>query len=188
MSGSAQAVRTRLFSVADYHRLVETRILGEDDHVELLEGVIVEVSPQGERHARVIQRLTALLVKAVSDRLVVRPQLPLTLGDSEPEPDLAVVRAEDQVSPDMHPTHALLVVETSSASLAHDRTVKARVYARAGILEYWIINLEERCIEVFRDPDPAAARYRTASRCPATETLASSAVPDLTVEVGPLFD
>lgn len=99
-----------------------------------------------------------------------------------------MVRIEDLVSPDAHPTQALLVVETSSASLTHDRTVRARVYAKAGIPEYWIVNLEDRCIEIFRDPDPAAARYRTTARCPATEMLASSAVPGLTVEAGTLFD
>jgi Uma2 family endonuclease len=188
VTGSAEAVRTRLFSVAEYHRLVEAGVLCEDDHVELLEGVIVEVSPQSERHAQVIQRLTALLVRVAGDRFAVRPQLPLTLRDSEPEPDLAVVRTEDAASLDDHPTSALLVVETSSASLAHDRTVKGRIYARAGIPEYWIVNPGERCIEVHRDPDPAAGRYRDISRLAADEALDSAAVPGLRLEVRSLFD
>ena len=188
MSGSTEAVRTRRFSVAEYHRLVEAGVLDEDDRVALLEGVIVEVRPQSERHARVIQRLTALLVRAADDRLVVRPQLPLTLPDSEPEPDLAVVRTADAASPDDHPTRALLVVETSSASLAHDRTVKARIYARAGIPEYWLVNLGERCVEVHRDPDTATTRYRRISRLAAVDSLGSLAIPGLTLEVGALFD
>lgn len=177
-----------MFSVADYHRLADAGVLGEDDHVELLEGLIVEMSPQSERHARVIQRLTALLVKALGDRFVVRPQLPLTFGDSEPEPDLAVVRAEDAANRDEHPNRALLVVETSSASLEHDRTVKARIYARAGVPEYWIVNLQDACIEAYRDPDSAAARYRSVSKYGRTESAPSAAVPGLSVAVGSLVD
>lgn len=188
MGGSAEAVRTRLFSVAEYHRLVEAGILDEDDHVELLEGVIVQLSPQSERHARVIQRLTALFVKAAGDRLMVRPQLPLTLADSEPEPDIAVVRIEDAASPDEHPTHAVLVVEVSSVSLAHDRNVKARIYARAGIPEYWLVNLVESCVEVHRDPDPALARYREISKLASREALVTPALSGFSLEVGALFD
>jgi Uma2 family endonuclease len=147
------------FTVGDYHRMLEAGILGEDDPVELLDGVIVEMSPQAAAHARIITRLTRLLVLSLGDSFDVRPQLPLTLDEqSEPEPDLAVVRAE-LVPPGEHPHHALLVVEVASSSLARDRTVKARLYARASIPEYWLVDAERECIEVYRDPDATEGRY-----------------------------
>ncbi|WP_224248569.1 Uma2 family endonuclease [Hyalangium gracile] len=149
------------FTVDAYHRMLESGILDEDDHVELLEGVIVEMSPQGAAHANIITRLTRLLVLSLSESFEVRPQLPLTLdAQSEPEPDLAVVPAAAR-SRGEHPHHALLVVEVASASLARDREVKARLYARASIPEYWLVDVERECIEVYRDPDEAQGRYRS---------------------------
>ena len=168
--------------------MIDAGIVGEDDHVELLEGAIVEVSPEGERHARVIERLTRALVRALGEEFKVRPQLPLTLVDSEPEPDIAVVRAEDAASADEHPGRALLVIETSSGSLGHNRSVKARVYARAAIPEYWLVNLNGRCVEVHRDPDPASGRYRTVASVAAGETLAAAGLPGFSLAVASLFD
>ena len=168
--------------------MLDAGILGEDDRVELLEGAIVEMSPQDERHARVIQRLNRALVRALGDAFVVRPQLPLTFADSEPEPDLAVVRAEDAASADQHPSRASLVVEVSRASLAHDRSVKARVYARAGIPELWIVNTVDRVIEVHRDPDVVDARYRTVLTVAKEATLAPAILPGFSALVATLFD
>jgi len=149
------------FRVDAYHRMLEAGILSEDDHVELLEGVIVEMSPQGAAHARIVARLNRFLVLSVGESFEVRPQLPLTLDEqSEPEPDLAVVPAEAGIS-DEHPHHALLVVEVASASLEHDRKVKARLYARASIPEYWLVDAERKCIEVYREPDTAQGHYRS---------------------------
>ncbi len=128
------AERQRRITLDEYHRMAEAGILGEDEHVELIDGMLVAMTPQGRAHARVIQRLTRLLVRALGDDLEVLPQLPLTLpDDSEPEPDLAVVRAEDAQSGEHHPRTALLVVEVAGDSLRLDRGSKAALYARAGI-------------------------------------------------------
>src|SRR5262249_51742183 len=151
----------RRFSLDEYHRLVEADILHEGERVELLEGVIVQMSPQKERHMRVIVRLTRWLTRALGDDYEVRPQGPLTLEGSEPEPDLAVVTVASGGSPDAHPRSALLVVEVAETSLAVDRGVKARIYARGNIPEYWIVNVAGRCIEVRTDPEPGSGRYRT---------------------------
>jgi Uma2 family endonuclease len=130
--------RQRRIAVGEYHRMIEAGILGEDEHVQLIAGTLVAMTPQGSRHAVVIQRLTAALVRAVGGDLAVRPQLPLTLlEDSEPEPDLAVVRAADAPFDGPHPRGALLVVEVAGDSLRLDRESKATLYARAGIPEYW---------------------------------------------------
>jgi Uma2 family endonuclease len=149
------------FSVDAYHRMLEAGILDEDDHVELLEGVIVEMSPQGAAHADIIIRLNRLLVLSLGEAFDVRPQVPLTLDEqSEPEPDIAVVPAGAKPRGE-HPRHALLVVEVARASLARDRDVKARLYARASIPEFWLIDVDRECIEVYRDPDAVQGRYRS---------------------------
>jgi Uma2 family endonuclease len=181
-------VAKRRITLDEYHRMAEAGILGEDEHVELIDGVLVAMTPQGRAHARVIQRLTRLLVRTLGDDVEVLPQLPLTLpDDSEPEPDLAVVRAEDAQSADHHPRSALLVVEVAGDSLRLDRGSKAALYARAGIPEYWIINLAESTVEVHREPEVAAGAYRSRTVVPAGQDLAAMSVPGLTIAVAALF-
>lgn len=179
----------RRISVAEYHRMIDAGILDEDEHVELLEGVIVSVSPQGRPHARAIQWLNRHLVKSLGDEYAVLPQLPITLGSfSEPEPDVAIVRAEDAASADEHPATALLVVEVARATLRRDRAIKAALYARHGIAEYWIVNLKDACVEVHRDPDARAGRYRSTVTAGPGDTLACAAVPGLTVPLAALLE
>jgi Uma2 family endonuclease len=180
--------RQRRITVDEYHRMIEAGILGEDEHVQLLSGTLVAMTPQGRPHARAVQRLTRLLVRAVGDDLEVLTQLPLTLLDeSEPEPDLAVVRAEDAQSGEHHPRTAVLVIEVAGDSLRLDRQSKAALYARAGIPEYWIANLAEATVEVHREPDPEAGTYRMKTIVPSGEALVPAAVPGVTIEVAGLF-
>jgi Uma2 family endonuclease len=182
------AERQRRITLDEYHRIVEAGILGEDEHVELIDGMLVAMTPQGRAHARVIQRLTRLLVRTLGDDLEVLPQLPLTLpDDSEPEPDLAVVRAEDAQSGEHHPRTALLVIEVAGDSLRLDRGSKAALYARASIPEYWIVNLAESTVEVHREADALAGAYRSKTVVPAGQDLAAASVPGLSIEVAALF-
>jgi Uma2 family endonuclease len=181
-------ISPRPFSVAEYHRMVDAGILTEDDRVELLEGVIVLIRPQKDPHALAIVVLTETLVLQVKGRFRVRPKLPLTLGDrSEPEPDLAVVPLPEPGSPALNRRAALLVIEVAGDSLRKDRLAKSRIYARAAIPEYWIVNLEERCIEVSRDPDAEAGMYRTSTKASPGDELRSSLVEGVAVAVGDLF-
>lgn len=176
--------RLRRISVDEYHRIVEAGILGEDENVQLIDGVLVAMTPQGRRHAFVIQELTRLLVLALGENYRVLTQLPLALGpDSEPEPDLAVLRAEDAASSTHHPGTAALVIEVADESLRFDRGTKAPLYARAGIPEYWIVNLSETAIEVHRDPDPASACFRSISQHPGGEAVAARSVPGVVVDL-----
>lgn len=180
--------RQRRIAVGEYHRMIEAGILGEDEHVELITGTLVAMTPQGSRHAVVIQRLTAALVRAVGDDLAVRPQLPLTLSeDSEPEPDLAVVRTSDAPLEGPHPRGALLVIEVAGDSLRFDRQSKRVLYAGAGIPEYWIVNLAEAAIEAHSDPDPVTGLYRSSAVVRAGETVVSRTLPDLAIDVARLF-
>ncbi len=180
--------RQRRITVDEYHRMIEAGILGEDEHVQLISGTLVAMTPQGRPHARVVQRLNRLLVRAVGDDLEVLTQLPLTLvGESEPEPDLAVVGAEDAQSGEHHPRTAVLVIEVAGDSLRLDRQSKAVLYARAGIPEYWIANLAEATIEVQREPDPATGVYGVKMVVPSGETLVAATVPGLVIDVAALF-
>jgi Uma2 family endonuclease len=181
--------RQRRLSVGDYHRMIEAGILGEDDHVELLEGVMVQMTPQGPRHAQLIQRLCDPTFAQVPRDHIVRCQLPLTIGDeSEPEPDVSVVRRADTQSDTSHPTTAALVFEVSGESLQHDRLTKSAVYASAAIPEYVIVNVEQRCLEVHTDPDPASRRSRTLVTLAGDLSFESSAVPGFGFRVASLFE
>lgn len=177
----------RLLSVDEYHRMIAAGILDEDERLELLEGVIVAVAPQSPAHAYCLQWLTRFLVRRLGDAYAVRPQLPLTLGErNEPEPDLTVVRA-DSASKDHHPGTAVLAIEVSGDSLRKDRRVKAAVYARFGIAEYWIVNVEARVVEVLSDPDAGDGAYRRTRIVTTSETLTSEALPELSFPVDELF-
>lgn len=152
--------RRRRWSRQEYHRMVEVGLLQDDDRVELLDGEIVEMSPPGPPHSAVITRANSLLLRIFGEAFYVRVQLPVALDKySEPQPDFAVIRVQD-LDDEEHPATALLVLEVSDSSLRYDRVRKSRAYARAGIPEYWIVNLRERQLEVQRDPDAAAGAYR----------------------------
>ena len=145
-----------------YEQMIEAGILGEDDRVELIDGEIIEMSPQKGPHAMAVMLTLGALQTAYKDPLMVRPQLPLALDpDSEPEPDIAVVAGKPRDYPSGHPNTAILVVEISDTTLAQDRTHKARIYARHGIPEYWILNVVDDCLEVYRDPEPTGETYQT---------------------------
>lgn len=145
--------------------------------VELVYGVITQMSPQGGQHARAIRNLTKRLVPGLLGRALVQVQLPLALSeDSEPEPDVSLV------APDVEaqiPTAAFLVVEVSGDSLRFDRHVKGRLYAEAGIPEYWVIDLEHRRVERYLAPE--GERYTRSTTHGPGETLAPEAFPDVTV-------
>jgi Uma2 family endonuclease len=180
--------KLRRISVDEFHRMIEAGILREDEAVQLIDGLLVAMSPQDRPHAYVIQELNRLLVRSLGDEYKVLTQLPLTLGDeSEPEPDLAVVRTEDASSAEHHPRTALLVVEVAGDSLRFDRRAKASLYARAGIPEYWIVNLGDSAVEAYRDPDVTSGTYRETSTFRAGETLTASAVKGLRIDVAVFF-
>ena len=166
----------------EYERLVEAGAF-ESERVELLEGFLVELSPQRAPHASAIEVLTELLYAARQPGHKVRVQLPLALGDeSEPEPDLCVVPAGDHRQ--SHPSEALLVIEVAESSLAKDRR-KAAVYAAAGVPEYWLVDIDNRRVEVRTQPEGGA--YLRQETIAAGGELASSALPGLKVPVDQIF-
>ncbi len=153
----ALSVQRRLFTVADYHKMRDSGIIGEDDRVELLEGEIVQMTPVGSEHAACVSRLNRLFLRAAETAAIVRVQDPVRLGDlSELQPDLALVRPRPDFYRQAHPgpEDVLLLVEVADTSGAYDRQVKLPLYARAGIPEVWIVDLQAQVVEIHRGPSP----------------------------------
>jgi Uma2 family endonuclease len=172
----------RPLSRAEYDRMVA---LGwfEDERVELLKGVLVTMSPMGPRHLSITRRLNRFLMRAIGERADVQIQGPLALADdSEPEPDVALVPRgyEDDL-----PDRAYLVIEVADSSLEKDRGIKLSLYAAAGIPEYWIVNIAERCVEVHRQAQGGAYRETLVHR--SGDTLTVAAFPDIQISVADLF-
>jgi Uma2 family endonuclease len=145
-------------TVAQYHQMIDAGILTEDDPVELLEGVLVAKMPKNPSHRAVTRRIKKALEAMVPSDWSVDSQDPITLSDSEPEPDIVVSRGDTSEITDRHPGPGDigLVVEVADTTLSRDRTSKKRVYARAGLLVYWIVNIADRQIEVYTDPSGPA--------------------------------
>ena len=144
---------------ARYDRLIEAGIFGPDDRIELLDGLLVVREPQGERHATVVALVRAALEKAFGHAYYVREEKPIALDErSEPEPDLVVVPGRPRDYIDAHPSRPVLVVEVADSSLALDRLRKGGLYARAGITDYWVVNLIDEVLEVYREPARAPSR------------------------------
>jgi len=178
--------RPRAFTVREYHRMIDAGILDEDDDVELLEGVIVAMSPQGVPHARVIQILTGLIARALPRTLALRVQLPLTLADSEPEPDLAVVPAATATQ-DHHPSTAFLVIEIAGSSQGLDLGAKAQIYASASVKEYWVVDLAAQRVVVHRSPRVAERRFARVTVVEGGAELRSQALPRVRLALTTIF-
>jgi Uma2 family endonuclease len=161
--------------------------------VELLGGQLIVAEPQGSGHFAALRAVEEALRAAFGPRWEVRGQGPLALDDeSEPEPDVAVVSGSFLDYRHHHPSRAVLVVEVSEASLALDREHKGSLYARAGVADYWIVNLVDRGLEVRRDPveDPTASfgwRYRAVTRLGRARSIAPLVLPDASIRVSDLL-
>ena len=184
-------IRTRRWTRREYSRLIDVGVLHEDDPIELLEGRLVVAEPQHTPHATAIDLAGEALRQAFGAGWRVRIQLPLGLGpDSEPEPDVAVVRGDARDFLADHPATAALVVEVSDAGLELDRRLKARIYARARITDYWVVNLVDRVVEVHRDPIAARrrrSRYRDVTAMAARERLVPLAAPFSSILIADLL-
>jgi Uma2 family endonuclease len=147
--------RRRTWSVAEFERFITLGIFAPDERLELIHGEIVEKVTQNPPHATALFKTAQTLLALFGHSHLVRQQMPLSFGATRgdrPEPDVAIVAGAPADYAVQHPRTALLVVEVSDTTLAYDRTVKAAVYAEAGIAEYWIVNLPDRLLEVHRQP------------------------------------
>ncbi|XPM60453.2 MAG: Uma2 family endonuclease [Leptolyngbya sp. IPPAS B-1204] len=172
------------WSVDEYHRLIAVGILTSDDHVELLDGQIVEMVPQDPPHASNTSSFGNEFVLLFAGKAWIRTQLPLTIApDSEPEPDIAVVHLDPNRYRDRHPKpeDVFLLIEIADTTLNQDRNRKAKIYAQAGIPEYWIVNLKQRQVIVYRHPQGDS--YQSEQILEATDAIAPLAFPEIRIEL-----
>jgi Uma2 family endonuclease len=150
------SAQRRKFSKAEYYRMAEMGFFN-GQRVELIDGEVILMSPQEAGHATAVGLVADALQAVFSEGFTIRVQQPLDLGEvHEPEPDVAVVPGQRRDYATSHPKTAVLIVEVALTSVDYDRNVKSSLYAKAGIPEYWLLNLRERRLEVFREPVPYA--------------------------------
>ena len=187
--GMAVTVRRRRFTLDEYHRMGETGILGEDDRVELIEGEIIEMTPIGSRHSGTVGRIQHLFSMRLTTRALVWVQNPLLLVryQSEPEPDVMLLapRSDFYAAGHPEPPDVRLLVEVADSSLPYDRRTKFPLYARAGVPEAWLIDLDAGRLEIHRGPGDG--RYDTVRTPRDDEPFAPLAFPDLTLSLRDLL-
>ena len=185
--------QTRRWTRLEYDRLIEAEFFRPDDRIELLAGHMVVKEPQYSPHAAGIARVERALQAAFGPRWWVRVQMPLALDvESEPEPDLSVAPGEPDDYLAAHPSTAVLVVEVALSRLRFDRNRKGSLYARARITDYWIVNLPDRRLEVYRDPTPDTAaplgwRYGSTVTLSSEEHVSPLAMPAASIAVRALL-
>lgn len=178
-------IQRRLFTVDEYQQMIEAGIFGEDDRLELLGGEIVAMSPIGSRHAACVNRLNRLLVSALGESAIVSIQNPIRLDDlSEPEPDVALLKPQDDFYTDQvpTPTDVLLLIEVADSSVDQDRAVKLPLYARVGIAEVWLVDLIDGVIDAYRTP--SSEGYLLRQRYLSSQTIETTGPLALSIAVG----
>lgn len=174
------------FTVQDYYRMGEVGIIPPEQKTELLDGKVVYMAPPGSEHSGSVSYLISRFAPLLN-RAIISPQNPVRLNDyNEPQPDLALLRPREDFYSDSHPEAAdvLLMVEVSDSSLLKDTRVKRPKYAEAGIAEYWIIDLNFRCVHVCREP--VGKEYRSIRKV-SKGSIAPLAFPDYSIKVADLL-
>jgi Uma2 family endonuclease len=187
MAIDVEVVR-RLFTVDEYHRMAEAGIFHPDERVELIDGEIVEMSPIGPRHAGCVINATRLFMTTLGDRIVLSPQNPVIIRPrSEPQPDLLLLRPRTISYSREHPTpeDVTLAVEVADTTVRFDRLVKARLYARAGIVEFWLLLPNDGAVEVHRTPGTDG--YAQVTLHGSDETVSPLVFPDVGFAVSDFF-
>jgi Uma2 family endonuclease len=183
----------RRLTVDQYHWLIERGFFTDDDRLELIDGYLVEMSPIHPPHAFAVGQLYQALIQTLGEQATVRAQQPITLPgqQSEPEPDLVIAKGLPQSYVKRHPkaVDIVLVCEVADATLSRDRNEKLRLYAQAGISEYWIVNLVDGVVEVYRDPRLLGMRTTYASRVEFApgESITPLAFPDCQIDVSQII-
>lgn len=187
------AIQTRRFTRAEYDHLIDIGFFQPGDPVELLGGQLVVSEPHGASHYEAIRRAARALEAAFGPGWDVRMQAPVWLDDeSEPEPDLAVVRGSFEDYFQAHPDRPVLTVEVADSRLGFDRRHKGSLYARAGLADYWVVNLVDRVLEVYREPVPDAEgpfgwRHARREVLGPAEAVTPLAVPSAIIRVADLL-
>ncbi|MFN8636521.1 MAG: Uma2 family endonuclease [Chloroflexota bacterium] len=176
------------FTIDQYHQMGEAGVFRPEDRVELIDGEIIEMNPIGDPHAGGVNRLNQAFVVRLVGKAVIAPQNPVRLAShDEPQPDLAILRfrADFYASLGPRPEDVLLLVEVADSSVSYDRRVKAPLYARNGIPEYWLVDLGRGQVVVYRDPSPDG--YRSMQVHERGASLSLVELPDVTISVADIL-
>ena len=185
---STETVSKKLFTIDEYCRLWDARILPHDGRFELIRGEIIEMSPVGPPHCGEVNRITQLFSLRLGQAVIVSVQNPVIIGSyTMPQPDLMLLKPRPDFYGDSHPgpDDVRLVVEVSNTSLAYDAQVKAPLYAEAGIGEYWQIDLENHTVIV--RTDPVDGDYRISQTMHSGESVTASAFPEIAFAIDELL-
>ena len=180
---SVQLLR-RKFTVKQYHKMVESGILSEDDQVELIRGEIIEMSPIGTRYAACVRRFNNLLSRRLSGRVIVDTQNPVELSEtSEPQPDVVLLqlRADFYETAHPQPEDIFLIVEIAATTVKYDCEVKISLYAEESITEVWLVDINGECVEVYREPTPGG--YQNIQTFGRGQNLSALAFSDVMISV-----
>jgi Uma2 family endonuclease len=191
-SPSTHPPQPKRFTVQDYHRLVEMGFWGENERIELIRGELIQMAAKGTAHETCITRLMRVLFPLVAEQATLRCQSPISLADSEPEPDVTIARnqAEDYLHGHPGPADILLVIEVADSSLTYDREVKLPLYAEVGITDYWLFNLLEGYLEAYSQPTeirPGQFGYQHRDIVPTTASIALPPFPEQVVNLSQIF-
>lgn len=183
-----ETIQKHLFSVDEYYKLAELKSLPLDQHFELIEGEIFDMSPIGISHASMVDRLNHIFHQRILDQALIRVQNPLRLGDhSEVEPDILLLKYRSDYYSKGHPQakDVLLLVEVADTSLGYDKEIKLPIYAKAGISEVWIIDLNQNIIEVFQKSDHK--KYKKKTIFSKGQCIQVQCFPNISINIDGLF-
>lgn len=187
-SVSTNGVKPHLITVAEYDRMIELGVYTENDHIELLNGEIIEIMPKGKKHASANDKIARFFYRIFDEQVLVRNQNPITLDDfSEPEPDIVLAKWNETEYSEGHPapTDIYLIMEISDTTLAYDRETKAKAYSRNGIEQYLLLNLNNETLEEYREPSEDGYQFKRTLR--KGDSLKLEAFPEIEIKIDDLF-
>lgn len=177
-------LKLRPFTVKEYDWMIEQGMLTENDNIELLNGAIVEKMPKGTKHSAANDRAARVFYRVLGDKAIIRNQNPIWLDDfSEPEPDIVLAALNENGYEDKHPMpeDIFLILEVSDSTLSYDRTAKSAAYARAGIRQYLLLNVQDQTLEDYREPGTDG--YQSKQTLRAEQAFNLVAFPDVSLQV-----
>ena len=193
-------IQVKSFTLEEYHQLTEIGFFKEDDscarrrhHIQLINGELIEMVSKGRAHETCLRNLLRELPKMIGDRGTLQSQAPITIPPkSEPEPDFAIIKNRDDNYLSSHPqgTDILLIIEVADSSIDYDQKVKIPLYAKAGIVDYWIFNLLDNCLECYSEPyQNKSGEFGYANRriVLPNQAISLPCFPDLSLDLSKVF-
>jgi Uma2 family endonuclease len=186
--GAPLTVSRRLLTVEEYHKIGRAGVLGEDDRIELIDGEMIKMAPIGSRHVAKLNRFARFLYRSVGEEAIISIQNPIVLPPhNEPQPDIALLkpRSDDYETKLPGVEDVLLLIEIADTTMAYDRDAKIPIYARQGIAEVWLLDVQTQSLSIFLDPGPKG--YRRLLTPGRSDTITPSLLPNVKIQLTDLW-